>query len=202
MANSLRCRNERRNLCGFIQRSIMGAYLSGFMDGDKMTTTYKFKAAFTKLGVGFVPGAAPTVTVVDKNGVVLANAVATTPRPNMTELFEYSYTGADNLDPVAKFATTDATVDRQHIYDDSYLNYAAAAAGAVAYAITINDSGGLPIDGVNVWISTDIAGVNVVFNGFTNALGLVTPLLDAGNYFSWKQKAGYAFTNPEAFSVP
>ena len=169
-----------------------------------MTTVYNFKVAYKQLGLGYPPLVAPTVNVVDKNGVILANGAVPTPRPNMLEVFDYSYTGADNLDPVAKFMTTDATTDEQHLFSTSYVSYPAPAAGANSYPITINDPGGLPIDGVNVWISTDIAGTSVIWNGYTNALGLVTPtpMLDTGNYFAWKQKAGYTFTNPQAFSVP
>lgn len=78
---------------------------------------------------------------------------------------------------------------------------ASSGPGATPWPIVVNDPSGNPIDGVNVWISTDIAGANVIFNGFTNALGTVTPMLDPGDYYAWKQLAGYTFTNPEAFTV-
>jgi len=74
--------------------------------------------------------------------------------------------------------------------------------GAAPYVITINDPGGNPLDGVNVWISTDLAGVNVIANGFTDSFGNVTFMLDAGTYYAWKQLAGYSFTNPQEFSAP
>jgi hypothetical protein len=74
--------------------------------------------------------------------------------------------------------------------------------GAAPYEIIINDPDGNPLDGVNVWISTDLAGANVIFNGFTDTFGKVTPMLDAGDYFAWKQLAGFVFTNPQAFSAP
>lgn len=74
--------------------------------------------------------------------------------------------------------------------------------GSAPYTITINDNNGNPIDGVNVWVTTDLAGANVIFNGYTDALGVVTPMLDAGDYFAWKQLAGFVFTNPQAFSAP
>jgi hypothetical protein len=176
--------------------------LGNILEGKVMSTTYKFKAFYKKAGIGTVPAAAPTVNVVDNLGNLLANGAVTTPRPNMPELFEYTYTGADNLDPVAKFITTDLTMDESQLASGSYCSYPAASAGAIAYTITVDTPGGLPIDGVNVWVSTDIAGVNVIFNGYTNALGIVIPMLDAGNYFAWKQKAGFTFVNPEAFAVP
>jgi hypothetical protein len=74
--------------------------------------------------------------------------------------------------------------------------------GAAPYEIIINDPDGNPLDGVNVWITTDLAGANIIFNGFTDTFGKVTPMLDAGDYFAWKQLAGYTFTNPQAFSAP
>jgi hypothetical protein len=54
-----------------------------------------------------------------------------------------------------------------------------------------------------VWITTDVAGVNVIWNGDTDTLGAARdddgdlPLLDPGTYFFWSQKAGYTFPNPD-----
>ena len=72
--------------------------------------------------------------------------------------------------------------------------------GAIAWDITIND-GATPLDGVDVWISTDLLGNNLIARGTTDDNGVVTFLLDAGTYYAWKQLAGYASTNPEAFTV-
>lgn len=77
---------------------------------------------------------------------------------------------------------------------------ASAGAGAISWTITVND-GVNPLDGVEVWATTDSGGTNVVASGTTNALGQVTFTLDAGNYYAFKQLAGYNFTNPEAFTV-
>lgn len=61
---------------------------------------------------------------------------------------------------------------------------------------------GQPADGVAVWITTDSAGSNVVAGTlYTDALGKVTFMLDAGTYYAWKQKSGANFTNPESFTV-
>lgn len=74
--------------------------------------------------------------------------------------------------------------------------------GSTAWEITIvHHITGLPMEGVVVWITTDLAGTNVIYTGTTNTLGKVTPYLDPGNYYAWKQIAGYTFTNPELFSV-
>lgn len=72
--------------------------------------------------------------------------------------------------------------------------------GANAETITITD-GTSPLDGVNVWATTDSAGVNIVASGYTNASGEVTFMLDSGTYYVWQQLAGYNFTNPQTLVV-
>jgi hypothetical protein len=76
----------------------------------------------------------------------------------------------------------------------------AGGAGATEWDITILVSGS-PVDGVEVWVTTDAAGTNMVASGVTDALGVVTFFLDPGTYYAWKQLAGYNFTNPESFTV-
>lgn len=72
--------------------------------------------------------------------------------------------------------------------------------GSTSTTVTVND-GVNPIDGVDVWVSTDSAGTNVIARGSTGALGTVVFMLDAGTYYAWKQLAGYDFTNPQSFTV-
>ena len=74
--------------------------------------------------------------------------------------------------------------------------------GAVAKTVTITN-GASPLDGVEVWVSTDAGGSNVVAGTLsTNSFGQVTFMLDAGNYYVWTQLAGYNFTNPTSITVP
>jgi hypothetical protein len=54
---------------------------------------------------------------------------------------------------------------------------------------------------VDVWITTDEAGENIVARSYTDASGQVTFMLDAGDYYLWKQLGGYTFTNPEEITV-
>ena len=75
-----------------------------------------------------------------------------------------------------------------------------AGGGATANVITIND-GTNPLDGVDVWATTDSAGTNIVARANTDASGNVTFYLDAGTYYIWKQLAGYSFTNPQTLVV-
>jgi len=75
--------------------------------------------------------------------------------------------------------------------------------GCTPYTYTITDSVTLnPIPDVQVWFSTDVAGANTVWTGFTDAFGVARdananrPCLDAGTYFVWAQRVGYT---PDAF---
>lgn len=71
-------------------------------------------------------------------------------------------------------------------------------AGAIEFTYTATDSGsGLPIPDATVWITTDIAGTNVIWSGVTDTFGVARdvygnlPWLDAGTYYVWKHKVGY-----------
>lgn len=76
----------------------------------------------------------------------------------------------------------------------------AGGSGSTETTVTINVDG-LPRDGVDVWVTTDEEGVNVVASGVTDDSGNVTFMLDDGSYFVWKQLAGVNFTNPESMVV-
>lgn len=78
----------------------------------------------------------------------------------------------------------------------------AIGSGGIPWTVTVNDGGGAPIQGVDVWVTTDSAGSNIVAGALTtDAFGQTTFMLDAGTYYFWKQKAGYDFTNPETDTV-
>lgn len=166
-----------------------------------MTTIYKFKAGYTKLGIATAPSSAPTIKVVDSaNNILVAALTATTALSNLVGAYLYSYSGADGLDLIGKFTTTDLTMDQQDLFSVPYLPYSSPAAGSTSKTQTVTD-GVNPLDGVNVWVSTDIGGSNIVAQGYTDALGQVTFMLDPGTYYFWKQLAGYTFTNPQADTV-
>lgn len=77
--------------------------------------------------------------------------------------------------------------------------------GAVEHTYTVTNSVTLqPVDGVEVWYTTDLAGNNVVWYGNTDAFGVARdasgnkPMLDPGTYYVWKQLAGYTIDqNPD-----
>lgn len=64
------------------------------------------------------------------------------------------------------------------------------------YPVT-NSQNGNPIEGAEVWISTDTGMSNVVWAGFTDALGIARdendnkPWLDPGTYYVWVRVSGY-----------
>lgn len=80
----------------------------------------------------------------------------------------------------------------------AYTQLGNVQAGAISWDYTLTDAGdGTPIDGAEVWVTTDLAGANVVASGTTNTSGVVTFMLDAGTYYIWCKKSGYNFTNPD-----
>jgi len=67
--------------------------------------------------------------------------------------------------------------------------------GAISKTLTIDD-GTTALDGVFVWVTSDLIGASTVASGYTDSLGRVTFLLDAGTYYVWCQRAGMTATNP------
>jgi len=109
-----------------------------------MTTVYKFKAYFTDAGVGTVQDPAPTCTVINMaDDSKLANAQATTASANMPGLYSYEYSGADGLDVVAFFATTDTGCDvkqlASYVSEKITTNLNADVAGVETKIDTIDD---------------------------------------------------------------
>lgn len=108
-----------------------------------------------------------------------------------------------NLD--TQLSTIDANVDAILVDTGTTipaLINAGAGAGTILHTYTVTDSGdGSPIDGVEVWVSTDAAGVNVVASGYTNSSGVFSVMLDAGTYYFWRKRSGYNFTNPDTETV-
>jgi hypothetical protein len=75
-------------------------------------------------------------------------------------------------------------------------------AGAVEFIYTVTAVGsGLPVSGVDVWVTTDSGGVNIIARGSTDIFGVITFWLDPGTYYFWRQVSGYTFTNPDTETV-
>ena len=81
------------------------------------------------------------------------------------------------------------------------LTMAAAGGGSTAYSNTITDTGSNPLDGVEVWITSDSGGASTVASTTTDTLGGFTVYLDPGTYYLWLAKGGYNFGNPTTITV-
>jgi hypothetical protein len=120
----------------------------------------------------------------------------------------YSYLStageADTVGPIAITATGAGTVQQN-------LEYVVRARNinGVEWTYTVTDNvTTLPIPGVVVNISTDVAGNNVIWTGQTDTFGVARhlttnelPFLDPGPYYFWSKKAGYTFVNPDLENV-
>lgn len=79
--------------------------------------------------------------------------------------------------------------------------------GSISYPVTITEPDLVtPIEGVAVWVTTDIAGTNTIAGTlYSDAFGQVNGatgfMLDAGTYYLWRQRSGWNFANPAAFVV-
>lgn len=75
-------------------------------------------------------------------------------------------------------------------------------AGSVHYELVVKDSAGNPIDGCEVYVTSDSAGNNVVAGTLTtDAFGKATFQLDVGTFYAFRKKSGFTFTNPKMFTV-
>lgn len=78
-------------------------------------------------------------------------------------------------------------------------------AGSINFTYTLtNVVTGLPINGADIWISTDIAGANIIWSGSTDVFGVARdvfgsiPSLDPGVYFFWRHHPSFTFTDPDS----
>jgi len=63
------------------------------------------------------------------------------------------------------------------------------------YTITVETS---PEPDVTVWVTSDVAGTQIVASGVTNDLGYIDFMLNSGlTYYFWRKKAGITFTDPD-----
>lgn len=143
-------------------------------------------------------GTITTVTTVT-NGVTLADDAITASKFDESTAFPLA--AADSGSTYV--ARTGADGDTLETLSDQIDGVGGSTgSGAISFPITINDEDNNPIDGVEVWVSTDNPATNVVAGTLsTDALGLVTFMLDAGTYYVWRQKSGYNFTNPVTITV-
>jgi len=58
-----------------------------------------------------------------------------------------------------------------------------------------------PIANVEVWVTSDADGTDIIASGYTNDYGVVTFYLDAGTVYVWRKKSGWTFSNPDTETV-
>jgi hypothetical protein len=123
-----------------------------------------------------------------------------------TRTYYRIYTGAD-LDLNNYFAravyTGATSVDATEVYGSTGVDEIPLGT-AIAYTYIATDSStGLPLQGTDVEISTDLAGANIIWRGTTDAFGVARntsnnlPRLDTGTYYFWRKKSGYTFSDPD-----
>lgn len=110
--------------------------------------------------------------------------------------------------PAATLAVGTYTVTAEHslgtqfAYDRTW-QVEVLPGGAGAYTLTVTvTAAGLPVDGFDVWVTTDAAGNNVIAGKKqTDDAGEVTFTLDAIAVKVWAQLAGYNVTNPTSKTI-
>jgi hypothetical protein len=157
-----------------------------------MTTVYKLVCGYTKAGVATSPSSAPTITIVDSGNNVLASAQATTARTNIAGVYDYSYSGADSLDLIGLFHTTDTTVDRQDLHSHPYDALILASISVLPTVATIWDRlltaittagsvGKLIKDNLDAAVSTRATPADVTVNASVAVTTADAVVLAAGN---------------------
>ena len=149
-------------------------------------------------------GAALTMEI-SKNGGAM-NPVAGTIAEMGSGWYTYLATAgeADTVGPISITAVGAGTIQQNLEYVVKSRNI-----NGVEWTYTVTNSVTLdPIAGVAVSVSTDAAGSNVVFNGQTDAFGVLRhletnelPFLDPGPYYFWSVKSGFSFVNPDLENV-
>jgi hypothetical protein len=106
---------------------------------------------------------------------------------------------SDTVGPVALAINGDGIVQQNLEY---VVEQRASTLVPFIYTVT-NSLTDEPIDGVFVSITTDLAGVRVVWSGYTDTFGVARdsegglPYLDPGTYYLFRQRSGFAFNNPD-----
>lgn len=136
----------------------------------------------------------PAVTLVAVNSAHADGGFKEVDSTNMPGLYRFDLpdaaiaTGADWV--VITIQVTGCYVFFQMFYLTA--NIISLGAGAIEWTYTLtNSDSGNPIDGAEIWVTSDSGGANVLASGTTDANGQITFYLDAGTVYVWAKKAGY-----------
>lgn len=131
----------------------------------------------------------------DTKGVFLYNAY-TSDSDQYPGAVQLTDTDPDEV-AAAVSAAVDAVLTAAH-GAGSWQTTGAPGTGSVTFTYTMTSQlTGLPLDGVFVWVSTDLAGANVIASGSTDAFGNVVFFLDPGTYYFWRRHSQFTFGNPD-----
>lgn len=107
------------------------------------------------------------------------------------------FDGSNNL--VAMFATNPEEGEN---LDVKVSTLKSVGPGGISYPVTVLDISNNPIEGAQVWITTDPGGRNTIAGTLiSDSTGTVTFELPAGNYFLWRIATGFMFPNPKTITV-
>lgn len=149
-------------------------------------------------------GAAMTLTGAYDPAKTAANATEVSAIKAKTDQLTFTGGAVDanataTVDTASIAAAVDVTLSAAH--GNGIWGSSAGGTGSQSFVVTVGVNGS-PLDGASVWITTDEEGDNIVAGSLiTDAFGQVTFTLDPGDYFLWKQHAGFNFTNPESITV-
>jgi hypothetical protein len=74
--------------------------------------------------------------------------------------------------------------------------------GGISYPVTVTDTSNNPIQGAQVWLTSDPDGDNVVAGTLlTDSSGTVIFEVPAGTYFLWRLHGKYTIPNPKTVMV-
>ena len=147
--------------------------------------------------------AANITAFISKNGAAGVATSNTNPAAatNMDGLYWFSLSQEETNTGLIAIYAVSAT---DNILIDPVVIYPSTAtllgAGAISFTYTIREDDedtGDPIEGVNIWVTTDEAGSNIIARGDSDSSGQVTFFLDAGNNYFWRAKASFTFDNPD-----
>ena len=123
-------------------------------------------------------------------GKELSEATAPTVEEVADQVWDELQSGHTNAGSFGKYLDTEVS------------GVGGVGSGALSCTWTQKDSEGNPMDNVQVWITTDEAGANVVAGTrLTDASGEVSFMLDEGTYYVWREKGGFNFDNPQSWAV-
>ena len=183
------------------------ASISGLNDFDPATQTVTTDTASrtaSQADVSSLATAASISALNDISSLDIYNYFTASNRQDTFKATGFATVNPDNTSITAIKAKTDSlTFTIANQVDANALTGGAdpVGSGAISHTVTVNIDN-VPANAVDVWVTTDAAGTNVVAGTLvTNQAGQATFQLDAGSYYLWCQRSGVNFTNPTAFTV-